>query len=68
MSIFFHHFATKAELFLLAMQKFFVGQQQEEPLLKAIRDNLSEIAENERLAEEKHNRFRQSARESGSTR
>lgn len=55
-------------MFLVAMEKFFAGQQQEEHLVKAIRENLSEISENDRLAEEKHNQFRKIARESGSTR
>lgn len=56
-----------AKLFLEAIDKFFVGQQQEEPLLKAIAENLSEIEEGERKAEEKHNKFRVFARDSGST-
>ena len=56
-----------AKLFLDAIDKFFVGQQQEELLLKAIADNLSEIEEGERKAEEKHNKFRVFAKDSGST-
>ncbi|CAN0298399.1 unnamed protein product, partial [Ectocarpus sp. 8 AP-2014] len=56
-----------AKLFLEAVEKFFVGQQQEEPLLKAIAENLSEISENERRAEEKYNKFRVLAKERGST-
>ncbi|CAN0396222.1 unnamed protein product [Pylaiella littoralis] len=56
-----------ANLFLEAVAKFFVGQQQEAPLLKAIADNLSEISEGERRAEEKYNKFRVLARERGVT-
>ncbi|CAB1118310.1 unnamed protein product [Ectocarpus sp. CCAP 1310/34] len=56
-----------AKLFLEAVEKFFVGQQQEEPLLKAIAENLSEISESERRAEEKYNKFRVLAKERGST-
>lgn len=56
-----------ANLFLEAVAKFFVGQQQEAPLLKAISDNLSEISEGERRAEEKYNKFRVLARERGVT-
>lgn len=55
-------------MFLVALEKFFAGQQQEEHLVKAIRENLSDISEKDRLAEEKHNRFRETARKSGSTR
>lgn len=56
-----------AKLFLEAVDKFFVGQQQEEPLLKAITQSLSEISEGERRAEEKYNKFRVLAKEKGST-
>ena len=58
---------VSAKLFLDAIDKFFVGQQQEEPLLRAIADNLSEIEEGERRAEEKHNKFRVFAKDNGST-
>ena len=58
---------ASARLFLDAIDKFFVGQQQEEPLLKAIADNLAEIEEGERRAEEKHNKFRLLAKDGGST-
>eukprot|EP00903_Cladosiphon_okamuranus_P007831 g7577.t1 len=56
-----------AKLFLEAIDKFFVGQQQDASLLEAIAQNLSEISEGERRAEEKHNKFRALAREKGST-
>lgn len=56
-----------ADLFLEAVDKFFVGKQQEAPLLEAIAENLSEISEGERRAEEKYNKFRLLARERGST-
>ncbi|CAN0133236.1 unnamed protein product [Scytosiphon promiscuus] len=56
-----------AKLFLDAVGKFFVGQQQEEPLLEAISQSLSEISEGERRAEEKYNKFRVLAKEKGST-
>lgn len=60
-------FGCAAKLFLEAVDKFFVGQQQEAPLLEAIAQNLSEISEGERRAEEKYNKFRVLAREKGST-
>lgn len=56
-----------AKLFLDAVSKFFVGQQQDEPLLEAISQSLSEISEGERRAEEKYNKFRVLAKEKGST-
>lgn len=59
---------SEASLFLEAVGKFFVGQQQEAPLLEAIKSHLSELGETERKTEEKHNRFRVEARENGSTR
>lgn len=59
-------FGLAAQLFLGAIDKFFVGQQQEAPLLEAIAQNLSEISEGERRAEEKYNKFRLLAREKGS--
>lgn len=56
-----------AELFLEAVQKFFVGQQQGKELQEAVKEHLEKLAETERAAEEKHNRHRLEAKQQGST-